>query len=200
MFFFAFFYFKLNTDINVAPTKLCFPHKIRQSAFTARWRLTPISPPDLRRRRAVETLPLLQDDFVLADGYETIINTGAHFNIRSGTYTAEFPGLYAFFLSFRIINEDTAPMRVKRYTGDIVQETYSMVITRNGVAVAEARTDVSVLHMATMDRLISERASTAVVLDLDAGDIIQLKQPANTPILFPFASDDEMLIFTGFLL
>ena len=189
-----------NTDINVSPTQLCFPHRIRQSAFTAIWKRSSIEP-DLRRRRAVETLPVLSDDFVLTNGYETIINTGAHFNSYSGKYTAEFPGLYAFFLSFRIINEDTAKMRVKRYMGDLVQETYSMMITRNGVTVAEARADVSILQMGAMDRFISERASTAIVLELEAGDVIQLKQPANTPILYPLDMDnDEMLIFTGFLL
>ena len=66
------------------------------------------------------------------------------------------------------------------------------MITRNGEEVAEARAGVSWLKAA------AERASTAVVLELEAGDVIQLWQSYHSAGLVPLT--DDMLIFTGFLL
>ncbi len=157
------FFLYFHTDFNVPPTQQYFvPSRIRQSAFTALWSTE---------------LPITdRDEFTIEGNYTTTINLGANFDITTGTFTAQFPGLHAFFLSFRV--SDTPGSTV-------------IAIRRNGVDVVSV--GAGVRSSPTMDR-----ASTAIVIDLEAGDEIQLVKESFTPEVFE--AGDELLIFTGFLL
>ncbi|XP_072025745.1 uncharacterized protein [Amphiura filiformis] len=148
---------------NVPPTQQYFtPYRIRQSAFTAIWK--------------EELPPTDREEFKFQGYYNLTINLGSNFDVATGIFTAQFHGLHAFFLSFRVFMPPGAT---------------TISVRRNDVEIVSVGATASNID-------VMERASTAFVIALQAGDEIQLVKSAFTPAAYGVG--DAAIAFTGFLL